>query len=99
MVDPLGIDWVRTMKSPRPVSVAAWWRMARRGRIWWPGKTFTVDLKEHGDEFDAMPANAWFECSECGCTIEGWASLDAEPDSSNGPERLACVDCQEAGYD
>lgn len=47
--DPQGTDWVRRMKSQRPASIAAWFRMARRGRIWWPGKTFTIDLKEMDD--------------------------------------------------
>lgn len=55
MDDPLGTDWVRTMKSPRPVSIAAWWRCARRGQVWWPGKTFTIDLREHDEDLAGPP--------------------------------------------
>ena len=67
-------DWVKTMKSPRPVSLAAWWRCARRGDIWWPGKTFTIDLSNEeavegccglADDHDG-PCE-WY-CDDCGGT-------------------------------
>ncbi len=53
-------EWIRTMKSPRPVSIAAWFRMARRGDWWWPGKTFTVDLSDEPDDWNHR------ECGDCG---------------------------------
>jgi hypothetical protein len=50
--------WIGTMRSPRPVSIGAWFRCARRGDVWWPGKTFTVDFSnehepEPGEAFDS----------------------------------------------
>ena len=41
---------VVTVRWPHPVSVAAWFRCARRGQVWWPGKTFTIDLSNEADD-------------------------------------------------
>lgn len=79
-VDPLGTDWTRTIKSPPPISLAAWWRCAKRGEIWWPGKTFTIDLKDDQCDrcCDLEPGHDYVCEWRCGLCAGSGRCLDCE---------------------
>lgn len=88
----------RTIKSPRPISVAAWWRQGRRhGNWWWPGKTFTITdyLVDYYDEDDEYEPCTW-------CGGDGFAECD-DPIQCTTPgcdeAYCQCRGCNGRGYD